>query len=69
MLAASLPDTISSPSSSWRVVYGWPGFNPTQEHSTSVCDSVGTCEVVGASWSSTTIASSGLIVLAGACCA
>ena len=38
MFAASLPDTISSASSSWRVVYGWPGFNPTQEHSTSVWD-------------------------------
>ncbi len=67
MFAASLPDTISSASSSWRVVYGWPGFNPTQEHSTSVCDELARAKLSGRRLSSTTIASSGLIVLAGAC--
>ena len=69
MFAASLPDTIRSASSSWRVVYGWPGSNPTQEHSTSVWDWLARAKLSGRRLSSTTIASSGLIVLAGACCA
>ena len=68
MFAASLPDTISSASSSWRVVYGWPGSSPTQEHSTSVWDWLARAKLSGRRLSSTTIASNGLIVLAGACC-
>ena len=67
MFAASLPDTISRAASSWRVVYGWPGSSPTQEHSTSVWDWLARAKLSGRRLSSTTIASSGLIVLAGAC--
>ena len=48
-------------------MYGWPGFKPTQEHSTSVCDELARAKLSGRRWSSTTIASSGLMVLAGAC--
>ena len=47
MFAASLPDTISSASSSWRVVYGWPGFNPTQEALDLGVGLIGAGEVVG----------------------
>ncbi len=66
MLAASLPDTMSNASSSWRVVYGWPGLRPTHEHSTLVWDWLARAKLSGLRWSRTTIASSGLIVLAGA---
>lgn len=66
MVAASLPDTNSSPSSSWRVVYTWPGCSPTQEHSTSSWLAFARAHAAGGSASSTTIASSTLIVLAGA---
>ena len=39
-LAASLPDTISSASSSCRAVYAVPGATPTQVHSTAASAAV-----------------------------
>ncbi|OFJ55152.1 hypothetical protein BEL07_02940 [Mycolicibacterium grossiae] len=66
IVAASLPDTISSADSSCRTVYGVPGVSPTQEHSILVCEAFARAKLSGLRWSRTTIASSTLIVLAGA---
>ena len=69
---ACSPRRCPTPSAAPPAVGGWctawPGSSPTQEHSTSVWDWLARAKLSGRRLSSTTIASNGLIVLAGACC-
>lgn len=65
VLAASLPETSSRPSRSWRAVYVRPGLTPTQLHSTWVSATSATTVESRLTESRTTWANSVLMVLAG----
>ena len=69
MLAASCPTPVEAPPAAGGWCRAGPAPTPRRRRSTSVWDWLARAKLSGRRLSSTTIASSGLIVLAGACCA